>query len=101
VVRRARRPLSAFYRRSLETLNRKSSTPKTGDAVMSIDNPGAAAPLPAKACPPRGSRAAGRTGLPLGRGRSRTLFLLLVAGAFGALAAGGARGYIGERFATE
>jgi len=71
---------------------------------MSIDKPGAAAPSPITAGPSRPSRSsrlARLTGLPLRLARNRTLVLLLVAGAFGALAVGGARGYIAERIATE
>lgn len=68
---------------------------------MSIDNPGATAPSPVTAGPPRRSLVARLSGLPLRLARNRTLVLLLVAGAFGALAVGGARGYIAERIATE
>lgn len=68
---------------------------------MSLDNPGATTPSPITMGPPQRSRIARLAGLPLRLVRNRTLVLLLVAGAFGALAVGGARGYIAERIAAE
>lgn len=54
------------------------------------------------ASPPGPRRRLARlAGLPLRLVRNRTLVLVLVAGAFGALAVGGARGYIAERIASE
>lgn len=54
---------------------------------------------PAGTSPPRGWRTL--VAWPLKLMRNRSLVLLLVAGAFGALAAGGARGYIADRLALE
>jgi len=68
---------------------------------MSFDNPGAATPSPLTVGPPQRSLGTRLAGLPSRLARNRTLVLLLVAGAFGALAVGGARGYIAERIATE
>ncbi|MCM5572018.1 Flp pilus assembly protein CpaB [Burkholderiaceae bacterium FT117] len=63
---------------------------------MNIDSTGASAPPS-----PPGPGVAGLLAWPARLLRNRTLVLLLVAAAFGALAVGGARGYIAERLAVE